>query len=470
MIFHQYYLNCLAHASYLIGDESAGAAAVVDPQRDIDQYLEDAQRWGVEITHVILTHCHADFIAGHLELRDRVGARICLGARAKAEFDFTPLGDGSTLTFGSVRLQSIETPGHTPESICLLLFDLAKGEDEPHALLTGDTLFIGDVGRPDLRASLGWSASDLGGMLYDSVHEKLLKLPGDPLIYPAHGAGSLCGKRLSKETVSTLAAQREFNYALQSMSKEDFIRIVTADQPEAPDYFVYDAVLNTKERETLEQVLRRELQPLSLEQVLEMQGSGAQLLDTRDPADFAKAHFVDSFNIGLRGQYATWAGTLLDPEAPIVLVSEPGSEEESARRLGRIGFDRVAGYLRDGIQALEERPDLVDGWDRIDPAQLAEQLASPAPPLVLDVRGAAERDHGAIEASLHIPLNQLRRRASEIPTNRRIVVHCAGGYRSAIAASLLQQEGFREIVELSGGIAAWETFERLQRSAELKES
>ena len=456
MIFKQYYLNCLAHASYLIGDESTRAAVVIEPQRDVDQYLEDARKSNLEIRHVFLTHCHADFIAGHLELRDRAGARIYLGARAEAEFGFTPMKDGDVLNLGSVRLQTLETPGHTAESICILIHDLEKSQDEPHAVLTGDTLFIGDVGRPDLRASLGWSARELGGMLYASLHEKLLKLPGQTLVYPAHGAGSLCGKNLSTETVSTIGDQRRYNYALQPMSKEDFIRIVTADQPEAPQYFTYDAILNTKERETLEQVLRRELKPLSLDQVLDMQQSGARILDTRDPADFAKAHLAGSFNIGLGGQYATWAGTILNPEELIVVIAEPGREEEAAKRLGRIGFDRVSGYLRDGIQALEGRPDLVDGWDRIDAATLAEKLSSPSPPLVVDVRGPKERELKHIKGSVNIPLNQLRRRASELPKDRTLAVHCAGGYRSSIAASILQQQGFTEIEELAGGMTAWE--------------
>ena len=460
MIFKQYYLNCLAHASFLIGDESTQAAVAVDPQRDVDQYLEDARKWNLEIRHVFLTHCHADFIAGHLELRDRQGARIHLGAQAEAEFEFAPMKDGDVLDLGRIRLQTLETPGHTAESICLLLYDLDESEDDPHAVLTGDTLFVGDVGRPDLRASLGWSARQLGAMLYDSVHEKLLKLPDKTLVYPAHGAGSLCGKNLSSETVSTIGDQRRYNYALQPMSKEDFVRIVTADQPEAPQYFTYDAILNTKERETLEQVLRRELKPLSVDEVLALQGSGAQVLDTRDPGDFAKAHLAGSINIGLGGQYATWAGTLLDPEERIALICEPGREEEAARRLGRIGFDRVSGYLGEGIQALEQRPDLVDGWDRVDAATLADELLSASPPLVVDVRAPKERETKHIKGSVHIPLNQLRGRASELPKDRTLALHCAGGYRSSIAAAILQQEGFTEIEELAGGITAWEANKR----------
>src|SRR5436189_730893 len=269
MIVHQFYLNCLAHASYLIGDEQTRAAAVVDPQRDIGQYLAFASEHGLAIKHVFLTHFHADFVAGHLELRDRTGARIYLGAAAKAEYAFTPLRDGDVVEFGRVRLQTLETPGHTAESISIVVYDLDRSATQAHAVLTGDTLFIGDVGRPDLRVALGWSAADLGALLYDSLRAKLLTLPDESLVYPAHGAGSLCGKALSKETVSTLGEQRRSNYALQPMSKEAFIGVVTADQPDAPAYFNYDAVLNSQERPTLDQALKREMNPLTLDAVLD---------------------------------------------------------------------------------------------------------------------------------------------------------------------------------------------------------
>src|SRR2546427_1564094 len=301
MIVRQFYLNCLAHASYLIGDEQSQTAAVVDPQRDIDQYLALAAEHGLRIAHVFLTHFHADFVAGHLELRDRTGATIYLGAAAKAQYAFTPLRDGQSVEFGRVRLTALETPGHTPESISILVFDLdrsAATSTGPHAVLTGDTLFVGDVGRPDLRVALGWSAADLGGLLYDSLQKKLLPLPDSSLVYPAHGAGSLCGKAISKETVSTIGEQRRSNYALQPMSKSAFVDIVTADQPDAPPYFTYDAVLNSKERPTLETALARELNPLPLDRALAWQAQGAQVLDTRDPAEFAAAHLAGSINVG----------------------------------------------------------------------------------------------------------------------------------------------------------------------------
>ena len=465
MIFKQFYLNCLAHASYLIADEESSTAAVIDPQRDIAQYLIFAAEHNLQIKHVFLTHLHADFVAGHLELRDHAGATIYLGAKAQAGYRFTPLADGNVVEFGRVRLQALETPGHTPESISLLVFDLERSAAEPHAVLTGDTMFIGDVGRPDLRVALGWSAADLGGMLFDSLRLKLLPLPDASLVYPAHGAGSLCGKAISKETVSTLGEQRRVNYALQPMSKSEFIELVTADQPEAPAYFTYDAVLNSQERPTLDETLQRELEPLKLDRVLQLQAAGAQILDTREPEEFAAAHLAGSINIGLSGQYATWAGTLLDHEHPIVIVSSPDREYESAVRLGRIGFDNVAGYLSDGMHSLESRPDLVEFTERLSAPLAAEFLSSDHPPLLLDVRNPRERAQKSIDGSLSIPLNQLSQRAHELPKDRTVLVHCAGGYRSSIAASLLQKKGFACVQELAGGIAAWEGAKLAVRTA-----
>src|SRR5690348_6417371 len=287
MILKQYYLGCLAHDSYLLGDEASSTAIIVDPQRDIQQYLADAEKFGLQIRHVFLTHFHADFVAGHLELRSRAGATIHLGARAEAEYPFVAMGDGDSVQLGAVRLSVLETPGHSPESISILVYDSSDAAGEaPYAVLTGHTLFIGDVSRPDLRGVLGWSADELASLLYDSVHDKLARLPDDTLVYPAHGAGSLCGKSLSSETVSTIGIQRAYNYALAPMSRERFVETVTSDLPDAPAYFTYDAVLNARERPTLEQALERELQPLAVDQVLELVAGGAQLLDTREPAKF----------------------------------------------------------------------------------------------------------------------------------------------------------------------------------------
>jgi hydroxyacylglutathione hydrolase len=466
MIVKQFYLNCLAHASYVIGDEETGTAAVVDPQRDIERYLVFAAENKLQIKHVILTHLHADFIAGHLELRDRLRAIIYLGAKAQAEYRFTPLADGATIELGRVRLQALETPGHTPESISILVYDLERSVTEPHAVLTGDTLFIGDVGRPDLRGSLGWSAADLGSLLYDSLQSKLLPLPDASLVYPAHGAGSLCGKAISKETVSTIGDQRRLNYALQPMGKSAFIELVTADQPEAPPYFVYDAVLNSKERPTLDESLERNLKPLALDAVLALQAQGAQILDTRDPEEFGAAHLAGSINIGLGGQYATWAGTMLDRAHPIVIIAAPGRENESAVRLGRIGFDHLAGYLQNGLQSLESRPELVAFIERMSPQFVAELFAGSDPPLAVDVRGPREREQKHIEGSLSVPLNHLVEELKALPKDRALLVYCAGGYRSSIAASVLKASGFRSVGEIAGGIAAWESATLPVRSAQ----
>jgi glyoxylase-like metal-dependent hydrolase (beta-lactamase superfamily II)/rhodanese-related sulfurtransferase len=456
MILHQFYLNCLAHASYLVGDHQTRVAAVVDPQRDIDQYLAFAEAHGLRIAHVFLTHLHADFIAGHLELRDRAGATIYLGAAAKAEYAFTPLHDGDRVEFGRVRLQALETPGHTPESVSLAVYDLDRSDAEPHAVLTGDTLFVGDVGRPDLRAALGWSATDLSGLLYESLRTKLMALPDASLVYPAHGAGSLCGKAISKETVSTIGEQRRSNYALQPMTKSAFVDLVTADQPDAPPYFTYDAVLNAKERPTLDEALAREVNPLTLDQLLALQAVNAQVLDTRDPVDFAAAHLAGSINIGLGGQYATWAGTVLSRERPIVVIADPGREHESAVRLGRIGFDHIVGYLKGGLRSLESRPDLTATTERVSAPLASERLATGGP-LAVDVRSPREREQKSVPGSVSFPLNHLLERVQELPKDRPLIVYCAGGYRSSMAASLLQREGFTHISEIAGGIAAWET-------------
>lgn len=458
MILKQFYLNCLAHASYLIGDEETGAAAVVDPQRDVDQYLAFAGEHGLRIEHVFLTHFHADFVAGHLELRDRTGARIYLGGAARAEYAFTPMRDGDGVDLGRVRLQALETPGHTAESISIVVYDRARSATEPQAVLTGDTLFIGDVGRPDLRVALGWSANDLGGLLYDSLHDKLMTLPDDAAVYPAHGAGSLCGKALSKETVSTIGEQRRSNYALQPMSKTAFVDLVTADQPDAPAYFTYDAVLNSQERPTLDETLER-IGALPLERVLALQAEGAQVLDTREPAEFAAAHLASSVNVGLGGQYATWAGTVLTHEHPIVIVATPGREHEAATRLGRIGFDRVAGYLQDGLQSTASRPELMRSTERLSPQVAAERIAAATGtqgPVLVDVRAPGEHRQKRIAGSVSLPLTHLGERLSELPAARPLLVYCAGGYRSSIAASLLQRHGFPQVSEIAGGIAAWE--------------
>ena len=455
MILEQHYLGCLAQASYLIADEESGVAAVVDPRRDVDVYLERAEALGVEIRHVLLTHFHADFLAGHIELRERTGAKLYLGARAEAEYAFTPLAEGDEVLVGRVRLSILETPGHTPEGISIVVHDPARG-DAPVAVLTGDTLFVGDVGRPDLMASVAVTAEELGSMLFHSLHEKLLRLPDETLLYPGHGAGSMCGKNLGKETFSTIGAQRRTNYACQPMSRTAFVRLVAADQPEAPAYFSYDASLNRAERPTLEATLDRVLVPLAVDEVVRLQNAGAQLLDARDADAHAARHPAGAVNVGLNGSFATWCGTLLDAGRPIVLLTDPGREQEAALRLGRIGFDRIAGFVESGIDAYASRPDLLRHAARLSTAELRAELAGGAPPLVLDVRTPGERECSAIPGSLHVPLARLQRSLAEIPRGRELVTVCKGGYRSSSAASLLRQQGYGPVRDLVGGMDAWE--------------
>ncbi len=452
MFLKQYFLECLAQSSYLIGDEVSGQAAVVDPRRDVDQYVDDAAAQGLRIAHVILTHFQADFISGHLELRDRVGAEIHLGARGEAEYAHTPVHDGDVLDLGDVGIVFRETPGHTVESICALVFDRTLSETKPHAVLTGDTLFIGDVGRPDLMASKGYSAEELAGWLYDSLHDKLLGIPDETLVYPAHGAGSLCGRNMSTDTFSTFGVQRAYNYALQPMTREEFIEIAVADLPPSPAYFSLDAELNRKEHP-----FRAHEQPssLSLAEMLSMADHGAQVLDARDSTDFAATHMHGSTNIPLDGPFALWAGSVLDFERPIVLIVNPGGEAEVGMRLARVGLENVAGFLDGGMQALQGHPDLLDRTERITARTLAEQLSSADPPAVVDVRQRAEWVAGHIEGSINIPLGELAGRVSELP-DRAFALHCLAAYRSSIAAGILQGAGVTRFTELIGGIEAWE--------------
>lgn len=468
MFFKQYYLGCLSHASYMIGDEESGVAVVVDPQRDIEQYVTDAETRNLRITHVLLTHFHADFLAGHIELRDQVGAKICLGAKAQAEFDFLALTQGDELNLGDVCLEILETPGHTPEGISILVFDLTKLNDSPYAVLTGDTLFIGDVGRPDLMASIGVTAEELSEMLYDSVRNKLAQLPPETLVYPAHGAGSLCGRNLSSETVSTIGEQLQYNYAMQPMTLSEFQAVVLEDQPEAPDYFAHDAMLNRQERPSLSRAMESSLEGLSLEATLRHQmHEDVQVVDVRDAIDFSGAHLAGAINIGLRGKFATWAGTILNKDGHIIVIADPGDEEEAIMRLGRIGFDNVTGYLKSGMAAIGDRDSLLATVDRITAKTVQEAMASNRPPLVVDVRTSRERQAGCIPGSVNIPLNELTDRLNELDTARNVVVHCQGGYRSVIGCSLLQQRGYSSVRDLVGGFHAWKSSGLpVQKSAE----
>lgn len=454
MILEQFYLGCLAHASYIVGDERAGIAAVVDPQRDIQQYLDFAQSRGLKIEYVLLTHFHADFVAGHLDLAQRTGARIVLSSAGETEFDVLGLEDGQSIELGDVRITGLHTPGHTPESMTYLVYDLTADAEAPQAALTGDTLFIGDVGRPDLLASIGFTNDELGRMLYHSIHEKLLRLPDATLVYPAHGAGSMCGKALSDEKVSTIGAQRKENYALQPMSEADFVALVGSGQPEAPKYFVHDAIMNRKQHATLADSLARSMRPLALDDVLRLTGAGAQLVDVRPAEEFAASHLTGSLGIGLDGKFATWAGYVLDLEAPIILIGNKDQVDEAAVRLGRVGLDRVAGYLDGGIDMVDDAA-LLEGFERLDPDALKRRIGETPAATILDVRTANEFAEGHIEGALNVPLNQLPDRIGEVPAGE-VVVICRSGYRSILGASLLQRAGRKDVLDLTGGMQAWE--------------
>ncbi|WP_316527578.1 MBL fold metallo-hydrolase [Kitasatospora brasiliensis] len=453
MIFSQYYLDCLSQASYLIADETSGQAVIVDPRRDVDEYLADATARGLTVVGVINTHFHADFLAGHLELADRTGAWIGYGQRAETEYPIRKLADGERIELGDVTLEIMETPGHTPESISILVFEHSD-DTVPYGVLTGDALFIGDVGRPDLLASAGVTAEELGAMLYDSVHRKLMGLPDETLVFPAHGAGSACGKNLSSEKSSTIGAQRRTNYACQPMDQDTFVRIVTAGQSAAPAYFGHDADLNRRERELFDRA--NAARPLCPEGFKEARAAGAVVLDARSPEDFGAGHVRGAVNVPLDGRFAEQAGTVLTPDNTLAIIAPQDREDEVVIRLARIGFDRVAGYLRNPAGALPALADDLTPASRLTADRLRTALAGEQPPTVLDVRTCGEREAGAVEGSLHIALAELPARLAEIPTDRPLVVHCAGGHRSSIAASLLRHHGHPDVSDLLGGYAAWD--------------
>jgi len=450
MYFQQFYLSCLAHASYLVGSE--GIAAVVDPQRDVEIYLEEARQQGLKIAYVIETHLHADFVSGHKELAERTGATICVGAKGGAKFPHRAMKEGDEIRFGRCVLRFLETPGHTPESMCVLVTDTERGA-EPWAVLTGDTLFIGDVGRPDL--SPEHTPQQLAALLYDSLHEKLLKLPDTVEVYPAHGAGSLCGRNISPERQSTIGKERAFNYALQPMSREEFVCMLTADLPERPGYFALDAQINREGAEPL-----AELPPLvglRPDEVARRQEAGAVVLDTRPTAQFGAGHVPGSIHIGLGGQYASWAGILIGLDRELVLVAEdPERLAESRMRLTRVGIEKVTGHLDGGVLAWEKSGRRLGEIPQISVVQLAEQLrARPGEIQVVDARKPGEWDAGHIEQAVLKPLSELTLRTADLDPEKPIAVHCKSGYRSSIATSLLKRAGFREVMNVTGGFDAW---------------
>jgi hydroxyacylglutathione hydrolase len=449
MYFEQFYLGCLAHASYMLASE--GEALVVDPQRDVDIYLKAAAEQGVRIRHIFETHLHADFVSGHRELAERTGATIYIGPHGGARFARVEVGDGFQVQVGKIRIQVLETPGHTPESICLVVTDEEKSES-PWAVLTGDTLFIGDVGRPDLSES--HTPAELAGMLYDSLHTKLLKLPGDVLVYPAHGAGSLCGRNMRAERSSTIATERLTNYALQIGTRQEFVRELTSKVPVRPEYFLQDAEINREGAAALSQLPDLTgISPLALKSLLQ---DGVTALDVRPGDAFASGHVPGSINIALSGQFASWAGSVLGLSSRPVLIAESAEQLSEARlRLARVGIEDARGYLQGGFAAWKEA-----GLPAADLLQISVDtlrdwlLAGEA--LLLDVRREGEWKAGHIKGAAWSPLDTLGASLPQADPNALIAVHCKSGYRSAIACSVLKRAGFRNVANVTGGFDAWQ--------------
>ena len=448
MNFKQFYLNCLAHASYYIG--SNGEAVIVDPQRDVDEYLREAEANNQKIKYIVETHLHADFVSGHSELAKKTGAKIVFGAKANAKFEHLAVKDGDELTVGNVKLKILETPGHTPEAISILI-ENTKEANEPEKVLTGDTLFIGDVGRPDLVGSKGFTAEEMAGFLYDSLHGKLLQLPDETEVYPAHGAGSLCGKNMSKETWSTIGQQRKLNYALQPMSKTDFVKMMTENLPEMPAYFAKSVAKNLAGASGLEDLPKP--RAMSSQEVRDFQGL---ILDVRSADDFGASHISNSLNIGLGGQFATWAGTLIADETPIVIVAESKEKvDEAVMRLARVGIETVKGFLKNGISGWQDAGFETVEIEQISVEEMNRRLSGSDDLQFVDVRRIGEYENGHAPKTVNLTLSDLEKLVSKLDKSRPTYVICQGGYRSSAGTSILEQKGFRKLYNISGGTGAW---------------
>lgn len=452
MILEQYYIECLSHASYLVGDETTGRAIVVDPRRDISEYLADAERLGLHIEGVINTHFHADFVSGHLELVEATGAWIGFGDAAETEYPIRRLKHGERISLGEVEIEVLSTPGHTWESISLVIREHPGAS--PTTVLTGDSLFIGDVGRPDL-ANLGdTSNTDLARAMYRTIHRTLLNLPDSVVVMPAHGAGSSCGKNLSDDLTSTIGRERRTNPSVQPMSEDAFVALITDGQPAVPAYFSADVALNKADHPLLDQ--HRHIPAVSAAELRAELAGGTKVLDARSPDDFAAGHLRGSINVGFDGRFAETGGMVADIGEKIILIAYPGEEQDAAMRLARIGSDGAAGYFTvgaDGDFGIE-LADLVQQAQRTTAAELDELLAADAITLV-DIRNPGEREFGVIPRAIPIPLAQLRSRIGELPADRPVVVHCAGGWRSSVAASLLRAQGLTQVSDLVGGYDEW---------------
>ncbi len=455
-VFKQFYLGCLAQASYLLGAD--GEAAIVDPRRDVDIYIDEARSLGLSIRYVIETHLHADFVSGHRELAERTGATILISHHARATFPHQGVKDGDEVRMGGLALQFLETPGHTPESICVLVTD-TKASDQPQMVLTGDTLFIGDVGRPDLLGSKGLTAEHMAGVLFDSLHRKLLPLPDDVLVYPAHGAGSLCGKNLSKDAFSTLGRQRQSNVALQPMNRDEFVRFLTADAPEIPRYFPLDVEINRRGAPTLEPGM--DPKPLSVAEFKQIRHEGAAVVDVRPSEDYVKGSVALSLNIGLGGQFASWAGTLLDANRDLLIVAADAAAAREARmRLARVGLERVAGWLAGGIAEWKQKGLPIDTTAQVTVGELQDRLARVEAKTgrtfqVVDVRRKGEWSGGHIAGAFHAPLHVLEDHVSYLDPALKTYVICGGGYRSVMGAEVLRELGIPDVVDVKGGMTEW---------------
>ena len=438
MKFKQFYLGCLAHASYYLGSENE--AVIIDPQRDVQQYIDEATGNNQKIKYVIETHSHADFVSGHIELAEKTGAEIIYGQRANTQFPTHKVKDGDELNVGKINLKFLETPGHTPEGITIL----AQVAGEPLKMFTGDTLFIGDVGRPDLIGSKGWTAEEMAGFLYDSLREKILPLPDETEVYPAHGAGSLCGKSLSKETWSTLGNQKQFNYALQPMSKEDFVKIVAADQPEVPAYFPKSAAKNLAGSLSLE-----DLPPPKEFSTEEIENFDGVVLDVRGYSEFGVRHIPNAINIGLGGQFASWAGTLIAIGTPIAIAAETREQiDEAFMRLARVGIETVKGFILMKDYAGENKT-----IEQVSVEKVKDILSDEIQ--FVDVRRVAEYANGHAPHTINLPLNTLSREIDKLDPEKQIYVICQGGYRSSLGTSILENAKFRQVSNVIGGTQAW---------------
>jgi hydroxyacylglutathione hydrolase len=454
MFFKPYYLGCLAHASYLIAGNN-GEAAVIDPRRDVDEYIADATANGLTIKYVIETHLHADFVSGHIELAQRTDAKIVLGGATPVNFASITASDGDEIKMGDVRLRFLETPGHTPEGISIVAY--TNSEPDPKMVFTGDTLFIGDVGRPDLAGWRGHGPEEMAHAMYRSLKDKLLALPDATEIWPAHGAGSACGRSLSDERVSTIGREKLFDPALKPIlngDEEGFVKALIAGQSSIPAYFPHDVTQNRQGAATMADVRARG-RAMSAQEVEELSESGTVVLDTRSPDVFCAGHIPGAINIGLNGKFASWVGSILKPDMPLIVVEDDGLEEGTVTRLARVGFENVVGWLDGNMETWRKAGGEVVEVPQVSTSELASQLSANLPIQVLDVRTVSEFEAGHIDTAIHIPVDQLESHLSALP-NSSLSVICGSGYRSAIACSLLQRSGRSDVTNVVGGWAAWQ--------------